>query len=590
MMRCRTTIKPASLLMGLVLATLLAFNVYTAQPAQAGEFITREYNGRIYKVFIPDGYQAGTPVPMVVMLHGCTQNPDDFAAGTQMNVYADQFTFIAVYPDQPSSSNANKCWNWFEPAHQGRGSGEPHIIVSIMNEVKRDWTIDDSRVYVAGMSAGAAMSVILGATYPDVFAAIGESAGLEYKAAHDLPSALLAQTQGGPDPNQQGIIAYQAMGEFRRVVPVIAFHGNMDVTVAPVNLHQVITQWAQTNDLASDGVDDNNIDDIPESTLPGQVPGGYAYTRYVYNNSTNGQQVMEKYLVEGMRHAWSGGSASGSYTDPRGPNASLLMWEFFVAHPRPGAQGTPTTIPTASPTATLPPNATLVPTQTARPSATLPPGATASPQASATPTGTCSVRFSDVPSNDPFYPYVRCLACQGVITGYSDGSFRPSNNVTRGQLSKIVANAARMNDTVSGQMFEDVPPSHTFYEWIQRLAGRGIMGGYECGGPGEPCVNNRPYFRPQANATRGQISKIVSEAARFSDPPGAQVFEDVPPGSTFYDWIQRLSRRGHISGYECGSPGEPCGQSNRPYFRPNNNATRAQTAKIVSNVFNCELP
>ena len=166
-----------------------------------------------------------------------------------------------------------------------------------------------------------------------------------------------------------------------------------------------------------------------------------------------------------------------------------------------------------------------------------------------------------------------------------------------GQLSKIVSNSAGWTDPHTEQSFQDVPPGSTFYDFIQRLASRGYINGYDCGGPGEPCIGpgNLPYFRPNANATRGQISKIVSNAAGFQDPipAGQQSFQDVPPGSTFYDFIERLASRGVIGGYDCGGPGEPCiGPGNLPYFRPNANATRGQTSKIVANTFfpNCETP
>lgn len=191
-----------------------------------------------------------------------------------------------------------------------------------------------------------------------------------------------------------------------------------------------------------------------------------------------------------------------------------------------------------------------------------------------------------MPTGSAYYSFVRCLACGGILGGYSDGTFRPESNITRGQLSKVVANAAGYNATVSGQTFEDVPQGHTFYTWIERLAGRGIMGGYSCGGQGEPCnATNRPYFRPGASASRGQIAKIVSNAAGFADAPTGQTFEDVPPGSPFYEWVQRLSGRGVMGGYPCGGAGEPCMSGSRPYFRPTNNSTRGQTSKIIANTF-----
>jgi hypothetical protein len=191
-----------------------------------------------------------------------------------------------------------------------------------------------------------------------------------------------------------------------------------------------------------------------------------------------------------------------------------------------------------------------------------------------------------VPTDSTFYPYVHCLACLDIISGYPDGTFRPGEQVSRGQLAKIVSNSAGFQKPPGTQMFEDVSPLSTFYDYVQRLAGRGYISGYPCGGEGEPCgSDNLPYFRPSASATRGQISKIVSNAAGFNEPPGEQMFEDVVPGSTFYDYVQRLAGRGVISGYPCGGEGEPCGSGNLPYFRPSASATRGQTSKIDTGTF-----
>jgi len=194
--------------------------------------------------------------------------------------------------------------------------------------------------------------------------------------------------------------------------------------------------------------------------------------------------------------------------------------------------------------------------------------------------------FSDVPSTNTFYNQIMCLSCMGFVSGYADGTFRPNSEVTRGQLSKIVSNTAGFRDTPTQQTFEDVPVGSTFYMYIERMAGRGVIGGYPCGGPAEPCgEGNRPYFRPGANATRGQISKIVSNAAGLQDVVSTQTFEDVPPSHPFYTWIERLARHEMMGGYSCGGAGEPCGAGNRPYFRAQNNATRGQVAKIVANGF-----
>jgi hypothetical protein len=271
---------------------------------------------------------------------------------------------------------------------------------------------------------------------------------------------------------------------------------------------------------------------------------------------------------------------------------------------------TATTIPssTSTGTATRTPTRTNTapPTQTpGGPTATTPPVDTATVVAStststtATPT-TCPLQYTDVPADSTFYSFIRCLACRGVISGYPCGGegepcdgennpyFRPNVNVTRGQIAKIVSNSAGYDEDPNPQIYEDVDPSNTFYQWINRLSRRGHIGGYPCGTvPEEPCnpPDDRPYFRPFNNATRGQLAKIVSNAAGFADTPLEQIFADVPPENSFYLWIERLASRGIMGGYPCGGGGEPCDEQERPYFRPYNNVTRGQTSKIVAGAF-----
>ncbi|HEX8220567.1 MAG TPA: S-layer homology domain-containing protein [Chloroflexia bacterium] len=232
---------------------------------------------------------------------------------------------------------------------------------------------------------------------------------------------------------------------------------------------------------------------------------------------------------------------------------------------------------------------------------------TRTPTATITPTS-CPVQFSDVPASGPgstFYSFVRCLACRGIVSGYPCGGagepcngsgdpyFRPGLNVTRGQISKMVALAANLSGPTGDQIFQDVQPGSTFYDPIQQIGSRGYIGGYPCGRPTEPCEEgNRPYFRPGVNTTRGQLAKIVSETARFDEAPGEQKFADVPGDSPFFAWINRLANRGVIGGYACGGPGEDCDDQALPFFRPNEYVTRGQTAKIVANTFfpNCQTP
>ncbi len=256
--------------------------------------------------------------------------------------------------------------------------------------------------------------------------------------------------------------------------------------------------------------------------------------------------------------------------------------------------GGPTATPEPSNTSTNTPVASSTPgaTNTAAPTNT--PG-----EVTATPTA-CTLEFTDVLPGSTFYDNIKCLACRGIINGYSSGCdtgnpcFKPANLVTRGQLAKIASNAAGFNDPTGPQQYEDVPLGSTFFEYIWQLTIRGYVNGYPCGGAGEPCgAGNLPYFRPNANITRGQISKIISNAAGLTAPAGSQQFQDVLPGSTFYEYIWRLTALGVMNGYACGGVGEPCvGPANLPYFRPGSNATRGQASKIVANTFlpGCQTP
>lgn len=286
-----------------------------------------------YFVYTPKTSSVTSPVPLVVMLHGCTQTAADFATGTSMNLLAEQYGFVVLYPEQTSISNYKRCWNWFLPANQQRGSGEPARIVGMIKGLRQNsapWTIDPTRIYVAGLSSGGCMATILGATYPDLFAAIGVHSGLAYQAATNVRSAYEAMAHGGPDPLLQGRAAYMAMGDFSRVVPAIVFQGTSDMTVVPTNGDQVARQWLQTNHLASNEAYAADFHH-PTQVTSGQVADGHAYVVATWNAS-NGDEVQAYWKIGSMGHAWSGGNPAGSHTDPRGPSASVAMYTFFMTH------------------------------------------------------------------------------------------------------------------------------------------------------------------------------------------------------------------------------------------------------------------
>lgn len=269
-----------------------------------------------------------------MMLHGCTQKPEDLATISGMNEIADRNNFLVVYPEQTTEANPLRCWNWFDPKHQTRESGEPALLAAVVKEVLASNSINAKRIYVAGISAGAAMAVVMGVTYPDLFNGIGVCAGLEFKAAASVETGLAAMKQGGPDPKQQGLIAFGAIaenlrGKSKRRMPVIVFQGDADPYVNPLNAEQVIAQWTKTNDYLDDGKDNDTVKRQPASTTEGSVPGGHQFTKSIYNDR-DGRLLMEKWMVKGLSHAWSGSPIAGAFADPKGPNASEEMWRFFT--------------------------------------------------------------------------------------------------------------------------------------------------------------------------------------------------------------------------------------------------------------------
>ena len=279
----------------------------------AGTFRSAD-GSRNYKLFVPSRSQE-KPLPLVVMLHGCTQSPDDFAAGTRMNFLAEERNCFVVYPEQPSGANQAKCWNWFRTGDQQRDGGEPSLIAGITRQVMRDYPIDPKRVYVAGLSAGGAAAAIMAATYADLYAAVGIHSGLACGAASDLPSAFVAMRQGG------GSKQLRMAGP---PVPTIVFHGDRDTTVHPNNGDRIVEQSAKAAGLKAKVID-------------GRVPHGHAYTRTNLTDA-GGRAISEHWNVHGAGHAWSGGSPAGSYTDPRGPDATREMLRFFPRALRSPAQ------------------------------------------------------------------------------------------------------------------------------------------------------------------------------------------------------------------------------------------------------------
>jgi poly(hydroxyalkanoate) depolymerase family esterase len=295
-----------------------------------GEFINETYTNqagaRTYRLFIPRGY-CGQALPLVVMLHGCIQSPEDFAAGTRMNMLANEQNFFVAYPAQCASANPTKSWNWFQPDNQRRDEGEPSLIAGITRQIMSDYAIDARRVYVAGFSAGAAAATIMGVTYPDLYAAIGVHSGLICGAASDLPSAFAAMRHGKPAAAGVPSESAESVGAALRLVPTIVFHGDCDTTVHPRNSDHVI---AQSKSKAPTNPDLRTI--VEKS----QIRDGFDYSRTLHTD-TQGQVILEQWVVHEAGHTWSGGCPTGSFTDGRGPDASREMVRFFFEHRLPAA-------------------------------------------------------------------------------------------------------------------------------------------------------------------------------------------------------------------------------------------------------------
>jgi poly(hydroxyalkanoate) depolymerase family esterase len=279
---------------------------------EGAQFLSRSFScaagSRNYKLYIPHHPQTDRRA-LLVMLHGGAQDADDFAAGTRMNALAEERGFIVAYPSQSKGANASLCWNWFSPENQMRGSGEPAIIAGITSEIIADYGVDPARVFVAGLSAGGAMAAVMGATYPDLYAAVGVHSGLAYRSAADLPSAFAAMRG---DARRQGwrLRKSRRTGDDSPRIRTIVFHGDADNIVNPSNAANMVEA------IAGESV---------EETRHAAIRG---HTRTVTRDKT-GEVIVEQWLVHGSGHAWSGGSPDGTYTDPHGPDASREMLRFF---------------------------------------------------------------------------------------------------------------------------------------------------------------------------------------------------------------------------------------------------------------------
>jgi poly(hydroxyalkanoate) depolymerase family esterase len=313
-------------------ALLLAQSHNVSLDSSGGDFNSGTHTHaaltRRYKLYVPPGH-AGQMLPLVVMLHGCTQDPDDFAAGTAMNERALEKGFFVLYPEQSTDANPGRCWNWFDPKHQARGQGEPALIASMTHAVMAQYGMDRRRVFVAGLSAGGAMAVILAAQYPDIFAAVGVHSGLPSGSVGNMSDALSVMLSGEVGPATAGDEANAGAKQNElaqaAVMPIIVFHGDQDQTVHPRNGERIIEAALRSASRERR----STVRVAAAQVEQGVSPDGRRYTRSTHQND-QGATIAEHWVVHGTGHAWSGGQAKGSYTDARGPDATAEMLRFFL--------------------------------------------------------------------------------------------------------------------------------------------------------------------------------------------------------------------------------------------------------------------
>lgn len=304
-------------LLGLAPAKRPARRAKSRLPRPApGSFINGEFQNRhgalAYRLYTPVG-SARRRMPLVVMLHGCGQTAVDFALGTQMNRLADELGFLVLYPQQNQSANLARCWNWHDPKHQMRGRGEPAVMAGLTRHAIALARANPSRIYVAGLSAGAGAAAVLGAAYPELFVAVGIHSGVAQGKAHSLSTALSAM---------RGRAAPKPTARTRRPLPMIVFQGDRDRVVHPSNAGEFLAN-----------LENSRPGPLVSQSFSGQSDRGHAFTRKVYKSAA-GDVLLEVWTIHGSGHGWSGGHAAGSYTDPAGPDASREMLRFFLARKR----------------------------------------------------------------------------------------------------------------------------------------------------------------------------------------------------------------------------------------------------------------
>ena len=317
--------------MGFSLVGVALLCLVAPAPLPAGaDTISGEIDGYRYRLFVPESASSAVARPLLVVLHGCRQSAQDMILLSGFHALAQAQNLAVLYPEtEASAGNPYGCWRWWVPENHVRTGGEPEIIVRMVAEAAAATAVDRDRVYAAGFSSGGAMSAILGALYPDVFAAVGAHSGIPYAAAGDGSCVLDVMSDGASGVESSAAIAYHSRGKVQRPMPLMVIHGEEDEVVAAENATGLIRQFAQLNDIADDGDGGNqSVDAKADSSREDRIGDGRPFRINSYYDA-RGEEIMREVRIAGMGHDWSGGPADAAFSDPRGPDAASLLWSFF---------------------------------------------------------------------------------------------------------------------------------------------------------------------------------------------------------------------------------------------------------------------
>ena len=319
-----------------------AARLFRRKPVEPGRFVADSklawrgwlavmpwlWPSREYLVYVPRAYGGWRRRPLLVLLHGCRQTPEDFAAATRIAALADSNGWLVLLPRQSSKANAWTCWNWFDKATSA-GRGEAAIVVAQIRAVQRAYRVHPRRIFVAGMSAGGCLAAVLGLRHPKLFAGVAAHSAVACGAASGPMAAMQVLAHGADTAVEQiGATARDAASRRALPVPLLVVHGGDDHVVSLRNARQLVRQYLVFNgrldpkEMAPDELPP------PDREITQQLSPGRTATTIEYRDGA--RTLVRMVRVDGLGHAWSGGDATFPYNDPLPPDATALLGAFVA--------------------------------------------------------------------------------------------------------------------------------------------------------------------------------------------------------------------------------------------------------------------